>query len=155
KIYAKAKRVDDATKALNFVESFLNAQTKIEMSATEAAPFLAAAKEAKDQLKYVGNDGLAEFERAAKLRTSGQFKDAITQYQQLVMKFSDTDFAPRSELNIGHCLIALNRLPDAVQQWKKFVTTAPTGPWRGQAFIALIDLNLEQALDLAEAARQA
>ena len=53
---------------------------------------------------------------------------------------------------IGQCLAGLDRGPQALDHWRKFIKESPTGPWRGQAHVAAADLLLESQCDLARAA---
>ena len=87
------------------------------------------------------------------MRKGGKFAEALALYQSVAKDFPDTDYAPRAGLAIGYCHVGMERPLAAVEQWKQFVTASPAGPWRGQAYIGLIDLNLEQTLDAGEAVK--
>jgi TolA-binding protein len=153
RLYVGAKRFDDARKTLDFVPTFLAKQTKLELSAVEAKPFLEAAKAARAHLKYDANAGLAGFEAAQKLEGDGKYTAAILEYQKIINSYPESDFSPRSSVYIGHCLVGLKQLPQARQYWREFISKAPAGPWRGQASIGLIDLSLERLLDLDDATK--
>lgn len=155
RLYAKARRFKDARRAYDFGISFLQHQVKREVPADAAEPFLMAAKQAKDRLKYLESAGRELFEKAEKLRSDKKFRQAIQLYRKILKDFPDSDFAPRSELHIGHCLIGLRQGRHALAHWKKFIATAPAGMWRGQAYVGLIDLYLEHLLDVAEATKYA
>jgi tetratricopeptide (TPR) repeat protein len=106
-------------------------------------------------IKYDTNDGLAEFEAAEKLRHANKFADAMKAYQSVAQNFPQSDYAPRSELHIGDCLLGLRQPAAAMAHWKKFIAPAPAGPWRGQAYVGVIDYCLEEQLDLPEAGKYA
>ncbi len=155
RLYVQGKRFDDAQKMLAFVPAFLAGQTHLEMSAAEAAPFLGAAKSAQAQLKYQATAGLAEFEQAEKLRAAGKFNEAATVYQKIIKAYPQSDFTPRSQLNLGYCMIGLKQPGQAVKWWKDFAGTQPAGPWRGQAYLGIIDLAMQPPLALDEAQKYA
>lgn len=159
RLYVKAGRLDDAEKTLNFVKEWLSNKDvlkKLELPYVGLTqPYTDAANAALEQLKYLRDAGRKEFEAAEALRIAQKWQEAWKAYQTIVKDFSKTDYAPRSGLAMGHCLVGLKKISQAASHWKKFIESASAGPWRGQAFIALIDLCLEEQLDLAEAGRYA
>ena len=56
---------------------------------------------------------------------------------------------------IGQCYLGLNRPSQAIDWWQKFIKESPTGPWRGQAQVAIVDLALQSELNLKKAAEHA
>ena len=153
-----AARFDDARKMLDYVVSYLgdaNNIQRMELSPELAKTYIEAAQSALSKLKYSEQLGLTEFEAAERLRHDKKFAEAQKAYTQITKDFPNSDFAPRSELHIGDCYIGLRQPPKAIEHWKKFVSTAPAGPWRAQAYVSLIDNLLEGALDLNEAGKYA
>ena len=159
RLYVQAKRFDDAEKTLKFVIAFLgDKRTLIRMELPDEAmvqPYVKAAKAALARLKYERDAGREEFEAAEKLRKQEKWLPAARAHQAIVKDFAETDYAPRSELHVGDCLLGLGRESQAVAHWKKFIEPQPAGPWRAQAYIKIIDYCLEQQLDLPEAGKYA
>jgi len=159
RLYVQARRFDDAEKTLKFIIAFLgDKRTLIRMELPDEAvvqPYIEAAKAALARLKYERDAGREEFEAAEKLRKQEKWLPAARAYQAIVKDFGETDYAPRSELHIGDCLLGLGRESQAVAYWKKFIEPQPAGPWRAQAYIKIIDYCLEQQLDLPEAGKYA
>ncbi|NBB96368.1 MAG: tetratricopeptide repeat protein, partial [Planctomycetes bacterium] len=159
RLYVQARRFDDAEKTLKFVIDLLgDKRTLIRMELPDEAmvqPQVKAAKAALARLKYERDAGREEFEAAEKLRKQEKWLPAVRAYQAIVKDFADTDYAPRSELHIGDCLLGLGRESQAVAHWKKFIEPKPAGPWRAQAYIRIIDYCLEEQLDLPEAGKYA
>jgi tetratricopeptide (TPR) repeat protein len=153
RLYVKEKRFDDAKKSLNFAVAFLDKKelTRLEIAPALAEPFVTAAKAAIAHLKYDKNAGLEEFEAAEKLRKAEKFAEAAKAFQAIIKSFPDSESATRGELSIGYCMVGLKQPAEAVKQWEKFIKDSPAGPWRGQAYIAVIDQCLDEFLDLAEA----
>jgi tetratricopeptide (TPR) repeat protein len=158
RLYCKAHRPDDAKAALQAVIDMMSGKdniTRMEIPEALAKVYVNAAKAAMKDIKYDVNDGLAEFEAAEKLRDAKKFADAMKAYQSVAQNFPKTDYAPRSELHIGDCLLGLGQPAAAMAHWKKFIAPAPAGPWRGQAYVGIIDYCLEEQLDLPEAGKYA
>lgn len=153
--YVEAKRFDDAGELLKHLSALLKDKktlTVMETTPAEVKPFADEIAAALGRLKYQRNEGLKEFEAAEKLRKKRRFPQAIKVYEKIVKEFDQTPFAPRSDLHIGDCWLGLKQTDRAKNQWDEFVTSSPAGPWRGQAYVKLIDLALSN-LDLTEAAR--
>jgi tetratricopeptide (TPR) repeat protein len=168
RLYVKARRFDEAEKTLRFAVSFTQGQRaadRMEVSGDLTGPFHRAARKALKRLPYQRDIGRSEFEAARKLRhqaesASGKrqrelYTRALKAYQKVARGFPSTDYATRSRLDAGHCMVGLGRPDLALSHWKEFVSLEPAGPWRGQAYLALIDLHLEMRLDLKGAARYA
>lgn len=159
RLYVQARRFDDAEKTLKFVIAFLgDKRTLIRMELPDEAmvqPYIKAAKGALARLKYERDAGREEFEAAEKLRKQEKWLQAARAYQVITKDFSATDYAPRSELHIGDCLLGHGRADRAIRQWEDFIASAPAGPWRGQAYVGLIDTLLETKLDLPLAGKYA
>jgi tetratricopeptide (TPR) repeat protein len=155
RLYVQAKRFDDAKKVLDSAVAMLDKQNlaRLELPEGLEAPYLSAAKAGLAHLKYDKDAGRELFEKAEALRKAEKFLDAAKAYQAVMKDFPDSDYAPRSELSVGYCLIGQKQPTQAAEHWKKFVAAKPAGSWRGQAFVGLIDLCLEELLDLPEAAR--
>jgi len=161
RLYVQANRFDDAKKTLDYIVAYLGVKKNLivlEIPPGLEKPYIAAAKAAIAHLKYDKNIGLAEFEAAEKLRKAGKFADAARAYQAViavVKNFPESDYGPRSDLHVGDCLMGLGQTARAIEHWKKFIAPAPAGPWRGQAYIGIIDYCLEEQLDLPEAGKYA
>jgi outer membrane protein assembly factor BamD (BamD/ComL family) len=157
RLYVKAKRFEDAQKTLEFAVAALAKDnlTKLELTEAQAAPFTAAAKKALGNIKYDKEAGRKEFEEAEKLRKADKFAEAVKAYQAILKDFPATDYATRSDLSLGYCMAATGQPNMAATHWKKFITAAPAGAWRGQAYVALTDLLLDELLDLPEAGKYA
>ncbi|MCL2645567.1 MAG: tetratricopeptide repeat protein [Phycisphaerales bacterium] len=166
--YIAAKRFDDAKHMLEFVEKYLSKENIVRLETSEGAAitFRRAAKDALKQLEFAKNVGMAAFEKAEDLRKAEKFAEALAAYQAIIkdseaqnggqkgdQKNTSTlsDYAVRSDLAIGQCYVGLNKPLQAVEHWKRFVGAAPAGAWRGQAYAAMIDLQLERLLDLPAA----
>lgn len=149
-------RFDDAKKTLDYIVSYLGAEKNLigmELPPGLEKPHIAAAKAALAHLKYDKNLGMAEFEAAETLRRAEKFAAAQKAYLQIIKDFPESDYAPRSELHIGDCLIGLGQNARAIEHWKKFITPLPAGPWRAQAYLRVVDYSLEDALDIGEAGK--
>jgi len=158
RLYSQANRFDDARKTLDYVVAYLDKEKNIrvmELPPALAKPFIDAAKAARKNLKYDRNAGLAEFEAAQKLRSAKKFAEAMRAYQALVKNFPKSDYAPRGDLHVGDCLLGLRQTAQAIAHWEKFIAPAPAGPWRGQAYISIIDYYLQEQLDLPKAGKYA
>ncbi len=168
RLYTKAGRFEDAKRTLDFAVSTMgNRRTVDRMEITEALAkaYVDAGKLELARLAYAKDAGRADFEAAEKLEQAARsapaaarvqkYGEALAAYQAVVEQFPETDYAPRSELAIGRCYLGQGRLELAAEHWKKFIAAKPAGPWRGQAFVALIDVCLEELLDLAESAKYA
>jgi len=155
RMYAESRRFDEAARAYDFATRFLEHQQKLELSPAAAAPFVKAAADGKTNLAYLRDTGRRLFETAEGLRRQGKFAEAIRTYRAVIRKHAQTDYAPRSELHIGHCLLGIGRVDQALLCWLQLIQDAPSGPWRGQAYLALIDVYLERRLDIGHAAQYA
>jgi len=148
--YVAQKQWDNAKKAFEFAVAYSQSQarTNKELPGYVYDPFIAEAKEAIAHLKYDRNEGREEFERAEKLRADKKYAEAGRLYQAIAKKYPESQYAPRSELHTGHCMLGLGEGRQAVQHWQKFISAQPSGPWRGQAYSETIDLCLQQVCDL-------
>jgi len=153
--YVAQKQWDNARKAFDFAIAYSQSQAKAgkELPGYVYAPFIAEAKEALALLKFDRDEGREEFERAQKLRADKKYADAGRLYQAIAKKYPESNYAPRSELHLGHCLLGLNQAREAVAHWQKFISAQPAGPWRGQAYSETIDLCLQTVFDLDNAVR--
>ena len=160
-LYAEDGKTDKAGRLLDAIPQFFAAGNlgRLELSSADVAPFLKAAADAKAGLSADHSPGLAEFKKAERLRAAGKFQDAFKAYQLVIAKFPDTDFAPHSQLCLGYCELGMNptKPQRAIERWKAFVAAGggAAGPWRGQAYVALIDTDLDPLLDLRQAVIEA
>ena len=169
RLYVMCGRFDDAEHTLDFAVALMRREsTPADMEITEdlAAVFHSAAREARRRLDYERDAGRSEFEAAERLRRRAGlaadeqekmrlYSEALSAYRAVIEGFPHTGYAPRSELAAGHCMVGLGRPERAVAHWGEFIARMPAGPWRGQAFLALIDIYLEQRLDLGKAGEYA
>ena len=150
-LYTRAARYDDAQKSYEQVAEILKDFIKLELTAAEIAPFQAEAKRLLGRLKFERDAGREPFEKAQVLQRTKKFPDAIAAYQCVVKDYSLTDFGQHSRFCIGECLRDEGKVSDAAAEWQRFIKAVPSGPWRGQAFVGLTDLDLEWSLDLKAA----
>ncbi|MBS3762840.1 MAG: tetratricopeptide repeat protein, partial [Planctomycetes bacterium] len=166
RIRAEAGQFEKARKALKFAIDLMGAEGaagRLEIPEKLTRVFLEEAKAVRKRLTYQSDAGRAEFEAAERLRRAARadrgrerlrkYRKALQAYRELVRTFPRSGYAPRSQVAIGHCLIGLQMPGRAAAHWNKFVRAEPSGPWRGQAFVALIDLLLRQKLNLEKAAK--
>lgn len=105
----------------------------------------------KSQRQYLADKGKEAFEKAEHLRRLEQFPRAIPAFKQIAEDFPNSKYRHRAQLHIAYCMIG-QRKYDAAADWlETFIGERPSGPWRGQAYLALIDLNVEQLGDLSKA----
>ncbi|MBN2024188.1 MAG: tetratricopeptide repeat protein [Pirellulales bacterium] len=95
------------------------------------------------------------FETAEKLRNDGKLVDAGRVFSQVCQLCPQSPWAHLAGYRVGQCLSDLGRFDAAEAHFAAFVGPMPSGPWRGQACVALVDLAFEQRRDLAAAARHA
>ena len=153
RLYVSARRFDDAQRVLAYARDYLRDTAKLEITAAVAAPFVQAAKDALGKLAYQRDAGRAEFEQAERLRRDRKFKEAAAAYRLVIRDFADTDYAPRAELHVGHCIEGPGGHLPAVAHWRRFISSSPSGPWRGQAYAGILRIYLEDLPNLAEAGR--
>jgi tetratricopeptide (TPR) repeat protein len=91
------------------------------------------------------------FMRAQGMQREGEFARAIALFGEVSKEFPGTDEDHHSQLEIGSCYVSMNQTPKALEHWKQFTASAPASPWRGQAFVRLMDMALVDRLDLDEA----
>lgn len=151
-LYANADRIEDAEKQLDDAEQALEYAESMGLNEPLKNAFLQGIEQAR---LTINNPGHALFARAQGLQREEKYPSAIQIYQQLLQEFPKSKFIDQSSFEIGSCLLALGREAQAIEQWQQFIASAPAGPWRGQAFIELIDLQLVNHLNLQEADRYA
>jgi len=155
RLQVRAGRFDEARRVLDFALAFLKRQKTREISALSAGPFAGAAKRAKGRLKYDADAGRECFEKAEALRRKGRFAEAAKGYREVMKEFPATEYAIRSDLYLGHCLAGLGKTAAALAHWEAFIASSPSGPWRGQAYVAVADVHLEERGDPAEGGKYA
>lgn len=147
--HAGVGRQDEAVGALDAADNFI---TELLGSSEEGDPlwgvFRQAIKAARDRIH---DPGRLEFDRAIGLMKAKRYEAARNQFALVIERFPRTDYSPRSELAIGDCWLSQGRADRAEQMWSEFVTIMPAGPWRGQAFVRLMDISLAENLDLPAA----
>lgn len=88
---------------------------------------------------------------AEKLRQEQKFVEAGRLYNQVCLQHGSTEWVHPAQFRIGQCLLGVNRTKQALDHWKHFIGTQVSGPWRGQARVAVIDLVLELDGDMPTA----
>ena len=68
---------------------------------------------------------------------------------------SGSEWGHAAGFRIGQCYLGLNRPSQAIDWWQKFIKESPTGPWRGQSQVAIVDLALQSELNLKKATEHA
>lgn len=145
----KRKEYDRAVKAYEWAESYARTAYPPLKETGDLGKKLAEAR----RLREIGKSGLDEvlFREAEQLRAGQRWREAREKYEELTVRFRDGAHVPPSTWAIGECLAGEGRLDDAITYWKQFIRLDEKGPWRGQAFVSLGDLLLEEKLDLAAA----
>lgn len=105
--------------------------------------------------KVATSDAERLYVAAEELRQVGKHQDAAMRFAGIRQHHADSVWADAAGFRIGQCLTSMGRRPQAVEHWQGFVQESPSGPWRGQAHVALIDDALESSLDLAAATTEA
>lgn len=154
-LFAEVKAMEgdrvSAEKACAFAIEQLQSLTdgREALSGEVVSPFLLAAR--RYQKQYEVSPAHVVFDEAEALRQSKKYGQANRVYRRIMKEYSDTDFAPRSEYSIGLSLRDGGQVPQALKYWHAFVKADPTGPWRGQAYLAQMDLYLGQAVNISRA----
>ncbi len=91
------------------------------------------------------------YNEAEKLRSQNKFAEAGQLFAQIRAMYPKNPWAHASGFRIGQCFLGLNQSVKAADWWQKFIKESPTGSWRGQAYVGLIDVSLETQLDLKRA----
>lgn len=76
---------------------------------------------------------------------------ALERYRRLIAEYPDSPEQFASRWAIGACLLGQGDVQDAWQHWRTFVDEAPSGPYRGQAWVGLGDIQLEHRFRLPDA----
>ena len=95
------------------------------------------------------------YNEAQKLRAAKKFVEAGQLFAQVRARFPKNEWGHASGVRIGQCYVGLGRAAQAIDWWQKFIKESPAGPWRGQAYVELVDVTLESQLDLAKATERA
>jgi tetratricopeptide (TPR) repeat protein len=99
----------------------------------------------------LGSPARALLLRALGMQREKQYQKAITLFGEVSKDFPGTDEDHRSQFEVGSCYGSFGQAPKAIEHWQKFTASAPAAPWRGQAFVRLIESALMERLDLNEA----
>ncbi|MEM8549169.1 MAG: tetratricopeptide repeat protein [Verrucomicrobiota bacterium] len=151
-LYADARRPANATAQLDLADATLEYGESIGIPRDLRRAFLRGVSQARASIE---NPGLSLFEQARGMQRERQYNRAVTLFNQVIQDFPESDYAHRSQLEIGSCYLGMGRQDRALARWRHFISTAPAGPWRGQAFIRLIDTQMSQRLDLDQADKYA
>lgn len=147
-LHAKAGRGDAAEAALAAAAKELEKSETYGIPKPIADAFSVAIRTTRESL---GSPAKALFLRALGMQRDKQFPQAITLFEEVSQKYPGTDEDHRSQFEIGSCYEGLSQTPKAIEHWRKFTASVPAAPWRGQAFVRLIDSALVDRLDLNEA----
>ncbi|MBI5725592.1 MAG: tetratricopeptide repeat protein [Planctomycetes bacterium] len=138
-----------AIKALEFAIAFAAKLSQGgEISKESVSPFIAAAKDLRANM----DPAKVLFDKSDRLRVQKKYADAIKGFSQVVEKFPTSEYSHRAGYAIGLTLLESGQQASACEHWSKFISAASSGPWRGQAFLQLLDLNLAD-LNIEEAAK--
>lgn len=91
------------------------------------------------------------YDTAEKLRIENKFAEAGPIFARVRAMYPKNLWGHASGFRMGQCHWAAGRPSQAIDGWRKFIKEAPAGPWRGQAYVALIDAVLSSELDLKKA----
>jgi tetratricopeptide (TPR) repeat protein len=144
-VYAKAARRDDALSCLDGATKQLEMAESYGIPKPVADAFAHGIRRARET---IDNPAKAAFMRAQALQRAGHFARAMAAFGQVSRDFPGTEEDHRSQFEIGACHLGLADTQKAIDHWRQFTTAAPAGPWRGHAFVILIDLALCDRLDL-------
>ncbi len=144
-LYAKTGRRDDALSCLAGATKQLEMAESYGIPKPVADAFAHGIRRAREM---IDNPAKAAFIRAQALQRAGQYVRAVTAFEQVRRDFPGTDEDHRSQFEIGACHIGLADSQKAFDHWRQFTAAAPAGPWRGHAFVGLIDVALCDRLDL-------
>lgn len=153
RLYANSQKFDLAKRSYRYAVEFMEYQGKRELPAAVTTPFIDAAKRMIDRLATDADAGREPFEKAQTLRLDQHYPEAIKAYEEVLSSFAGTEYALRSEVEIGGCLARMKKYSQAVDRWERFISTNSAGPWRGQAYLELIRLFLNDSLSLDAAAK--
>ena len=148
-LLADEGKKEEALKQLDQAAWFLDNAQSLSIDERLQKVFFKAVERARE---LVESPGKRAFDKATGLMGERQYAPARAIFNRLIEQHPTSIWAVRSDLAIGHCWIGLRRIDRAIEHWRSFIGKQPAGPWRGQAFVALIDLYLEQQLSLADAA---
>lgn len=146
--YAQAKRPADATKQLDAAGDILKYSESNGIPGVMHNALFRGVEQARESVQ---NPGRSLFNRAKGQQREGKHANALTMFIQVSRDYPESDYAYRSQFEIGICHQNMGKSHLAIEQWRRFIASAPAGPWRGQAFTALIDLYLVEQLDIQEA----
>jgi len=142
-LYAHADRVRDATAQLDEADTILGYPESIALPGELQKAFAKGVKHARES---IASKGHALFLLARGMQREKQYPRAIELFNQVSQDFPASDYAPRSQCEVGACLVSMGRQDEAIEHWRAFIAAAPAGPWRGQAFLRLIDIQLAERL---------
>jgi outer membrane protein assembly factor BamD (BamD/ComL family) len=97
------------------------------------------------------SDAKKLYDAAESLLAKKQYPEAARLYEQVVVNCPQSPWRHPAGFRIGQCLLEAGQLKAAQKHWKAFVAREPAGPWRGQAYVALVDMALDVPFDLAQA----
>jgi len=97
----------------------------------------------------------ALYRQAESLRNARTFAEAAAIYERIRKEHAASDWSHAAGFRIGQCLAGAGRFPEALKHWDGFLKELPTGPWRAQAHVGVIDLSLEESFELERASKHA
>lgn len=145
-------KTDKALKHLDRAAWLLDYGESVGVPASLQKVFFAAVRQTREDVKSPGRH---EFSKARGFQKAGKHRRALDLFTSITEKLPESPYAVRSDYQIGRCLVALGDVDKAIEHLQQFTAQAPAGPWRGQAFVALIDHFLERRADLDAASEQA
>lgn len=150
-IYLKKKEIQSAHKTANFGLEHLSYHSL-------KSPFLETLLKLRlQELKGAPTDSgetIALYNKAEDFRKKKQFVEAGKVYMELQKRFPKSALNEAAGFRIGQCLVGLRNTSEARTHWNQFLKISPSGPWRGQAYLGLVDIALISDLDFTSAYKQ-
>jgi len=102
---------------------------------------------ASRQVAHDDLDPAQWYREAERLRLRGAWSEAATWYQRVREQAATHRLASASAVGLGWCALGGGDLTAAERWWRDLLTADPTGAFRAQALLALIDVALEERAD--------
>lgn len=148
-VLVRNKRWNDAEKVLHQVlEQLHKRYIQLEITPAKAAPFIAEAERVLKEIECLREPARYAFHQAEQMRGERRYVEALKKYHSIIKDYSDTEYAPRSEMCGGWCLYGQGQADEALRHWEAFVKADPLGPWRGQARYGIVLISLMPKYDV-------
>ncbi len=147
-LFSRQGKGKEASEQLNAALAMIENGQSVGIHDSLQRVFTDAVRHARDLLTSPGG---IEFEKAMATLRAGKYQPALVLFKAIVKSYPDSEYARRSQVQIGYCHLDLGRSSVAIKHWQDFIAGAPSQAWRGQAYVGLIDAFLEYEMDLAQA----